>query len=99
MPEDLVLNGEFSRIGKFETVRPEQLDAVVLPWIMRGGDDDTCGETVGVGKEGNSGGGDDTGALDRRSSGSQAGSQRGRDPITGFAGIHAQKNAGQGSCG
>ncbi len=43
---DLVLD----LIGELHAVRSEELDAIVLPGIVRGGDDDAGGKAVGVGR-------------------------------------------------
>ena len=54
---------EFGCVGELVAVGAEELDAVVLPWVVGGGDDDTGGEAVGLGEEGDGGCGDDAGGL------------------------------------
>jgi hypothetical protein len=47
---------------------------------VRGGDDDAGGEAVGVGEEGDGGGGDDAGGFDGGAAGGEAGGEGGGDP-------------------
>jgi hypothetical protein len=61
--EDFGFDGEFGGVGELVAVGAEELDAVVLPGIVRGGDDDAGGERVRAGEEGDGGGGDDAGGL------------------------------------
>ena len=58
MVQDFVFNGQFERIGELEAVAAEELDAVVVPGIVGGGDDDAGAEAVGAGEKGDGGGGD-----------------------------------------
>ncbi len=62
--KDFVFHGELERVGEFEAVAAEELDAVILPGIVGGGDDDAGLKAVGAGEKGDGGGGDDAGALD-----------------------------------
>ncbi len=64
MLEDFVFDGELGGVGEFVAVGAEDLDAVVLPGIVRGGDDDAGREAVGAGEMRDGGGGDDAGTLD-----------------------------------
>ncbi len=94
MAEDLFFDGDFGGVGEFEAVGAEELDAVVLPGIVGGGDDYSGGEFVGVGEEGYGGGGDDSGGLYGGASGDEAGGEGGGDPGAGFAGVHAEEDFG-----
>ena len=78
--EDLVFDGDLGGVGELVAVGAEELDAVVLPGIVRGRDDDAGGEFVRAGEEGDGGGGDDAGALDGGSAGGEAGGEGGGDP-------------------
>ncbi len=78
--EDLVFDGELSGVGKLVTIRAEDLDAVVLPGIVRGRDDDAGSKSVGARQEGDGRCGDDAGALDRGSASSQASRKRSGNP-------------------
>ena len=49
LAEDFGFDGEFGGIGKLEAVGAEELDAVILPGIVGGGDDDAGGEAVNMG--------------------------------------------------
>ena len=71
--EDFGFDGEFGGVGKLVAIGAEELDAIVLPGIVRGGDDDAGGEVVGAGEEGDGGSGDDAGALDGGPGGGEAG--------------------------
>ena len=64
--EDLALHGELEHVGELEAVGAEELDAVVLPGIVGGGDDDAGIEAVMAGEEGDGWGGDDARGLDLR---------------------------------
>ncbi len=97
LAEDLVLNRELSRVGQLVAVGAEDLDAVILPGIVRGGDDDTCRKTVRVREESNSRSSDDTSVLDRGAPGSEAGGERSGDPTSGFAGVHAEEDTRGGT--
>ncbi len=44
--EYLVLNRQLGCVSQLVAVRPKQLNAIVLPWIVRGGNDDSCTESV-----------------------------------------------------
>ena len=93
LAEDFVFDGEFGGVGELVAVGAEELDAVVLPGIVRGGDDDAGGEVVGVGEEGDGGSGDDAGALDGGAAGGEAGGEGGGDPVAGLAGVHAEEDS------
>ena len=78
--EDLVFDGEFGGVGEFVAVGAEELDAVVGPGIVRGGDDNAGTAVVSAREEGDRGGGDDAGALDHGATGGKAGGEGGVDP-------------------
>ena len=94
MAEDFGFDGDFGGVGEFEAVGAEELDAVVLPGIVGGGDDYTGGEFVGVSEEGDGGSGDDSGGLYGGASGDEAGGEGGCDPGAGLAGVHAEEDFG-----
>ncbi len=98
LAEDLVLDGEFGGVGELIAVGAEELDAIVLPGIVRRRDDDAGGEFMRAGEEGDGRGGDDAGALDSGARGEEAGGESGGDPVAGLAGVHAEQDAG-GLCG
>ena len=62
--QDLVFHGQFDRVGQLESVAAEELDAVVLPGIVRGGDDDAGVEAVRAREKRDGRSGDDAGAFD-----------------------------------
>ena len=76
--------------------RAEELDAVVLPGIVGGGDDDAGLEAVGAGEEGDGRGGHDAGAFDAGSGGAKTGGEGGGDPGAGLAGVAAEDDFGLG---
>ena len=78
--EDFVFHGQFHYVGQLEAVRAEELDAVVLPGIVRGGDDDPGLKSVLADEEGDGGRGYDAGAFDAGSGGAEAGGDGGGDP-------------------
>ena len=94
MAEDFFFDGYFGGVGEFEAVGAKELDAVVLPGIVGGGDDYSGGEFVAVGEEGYGGSGDDSGGLYGGASGDEAGGESGCDPGAGFAGVHAEEDFG-----
>ena len=65
--EDLVFHRQLDRVGELEAVGAEELDAVVAPGIVRGGDDHAGVEAVRARQEGDGRGGHDARALDARS--------------------------------
>ena len=91
--EDLFLDGEFGGVGQLVAVGAEELDAVVLPGIVRGGDDDAGSEAMGAGEEGDGGGGDDAGAFDESTTRGEAGGEGGGDPVGGFARVLPDQDA------
>ena len=91
--EDFGFDGQLGRIGQFVSVGAEELDAVVLPGIVRGGDDDAGGKFVRACKEGDSGSGNDSRAFDRRAAGNQASGQRGGDPVGGLSRVLSDQDA------
>ena len=91
--EDFGFDGEFGGVGKLVSVGAEELDAVVLPGIVRGGDDDAGGKAVRAGEEGDGGSGNDARALDGRAAGGQARGQRGGDPVGGLARVLSDEDA------
>ena len=91
--EDLGFDGEFGRVGQLVAIGAEELDAVVDPWIVRGGDDDASRKFVRASEECDGGRGNDARALDGRAGGNQARGQRGGDPVGGLARVLSDQNA------
>ena len=83
-------------IGEFHAVGAEELDAVVLPGIVGGGDDDAGGEAVGAGEVGDAGGGEHAGAGKAASGVAQAAGQGFSNPGGGFAGVLPEDDPGAG---
>ena len=93
--EDFVFDGELDGVGELEAVGAEELDAVVLPGIVRGGDDDAGVEAVLCGR-----------GRRRRGWGrrrristlcaclAEAGGEGGGDPGAGLAGVAAEEDFG-----
>ena len=95
MAEDFGFDGELGGVGELVAVGAEELDAVVLPGIVRGGDDDAGGEAVGAGEEGDGGRGDDAGdSRPMAPPAVEAGGEGGGDPVGGLAGVLAEEDAG-----
>src|ERR1700677_2382064 len=92
--EDLVLHGQFHLIGKFEAIRAEELDAVVAPGIVRGGDDHAGAEPMGMREKCDCGGRHNAGAFNAGSGSAQAGGKSGGDPGARFARVTAQNDGG-----
>ncbi len=88
-----VFDAEFGFVGELVAVVGEDLDAVVLPGIVAGGDDNAGGEAVVVGEEGDGGGGEDAGGGYVGTGGAEAGGEGGGDPRAGLAGVHAEDDA------
>src|SRR5580704_3186287 len=97
MAEDFGFDGEFGGVGEFVAVGAEELDAVVLPRIVRGGDDDAGGEAVGAGEEGDGGSGDHARGFDGGASGGEASGEGGGDPVGGFSCVLTNEDAGTGT--
>src|SRR5579863_2032679 len=94
MVQDLVLHSQLGRIGEFEPVAAKELDAVILPRIMRSGDYDAGLKTMSAGEKCNCRSGDDSCALDIRSRFPEACGESGRDPWARFARIAPQNHLG-----
>ncbi len=90
--ENLFFDRDLGRVGELVAVGAEELDAVVLPWIVRGGDDDSGREAVLARQKGDGRGGDDAGALDRGSAGDETRGKRGGNPRSGLACVHSKQN-------
>jgi hypothetical protein len=95
MAEDFGLDGDFGGVRELEAVGTEKLDAVVLPGIVRGGDDNACGKVVRAGEEGDGGSGDDSGGFDGGATGREACGKGGGDPVRRLAGVLADEDAGR----
>ena len=80
---DLVLDF----IGELHAVGSEELDAIVLPGIVGGGDDDAGGKAVGAGEIGDAGGGEHSGTGEAASGVAQAAGDGFGDPAAGLAGV------------
>ena len=92
--KDFVFHGQLQGVDELEAVGAEELDAVVAPRIVRGGDDHAGVKAVLAGQERDGGRGYDAGALDAGSGRAQAGGERGGDPGARFAGIAAEEHGG-----
>ena len=92
--EDFVFHGQFHRIGQFEAVRAKELDAVVLPGIVRSRDHHACVETVRAREKRDRRRGHNARAFDLCACLAQALCQRGRDPRSGLARVAAEKHPG-----
>jgi hypothetical protein len=97
--EDLPLDRQLGCVGQLVAIGAEELDAVVLPGIVRGRDDHARGEAMRVGEVRDRRRGDDPGVLDRSSAGCEARGQARRNPVGGLAGVHAEEDVGlRGAC-
>ena len=90
--EDFFFHRKLDRVGQLESVSAEELDAVVVPWIVGSGDDDAGVEAVSARKERDGGCGDYAGALDDGTCLAQASGKCGGDPRAGLAGVAAEEN-------
>ena len=94
--QDLVLHGQLDRVGELEAVGAEELDAVVAPGIVRGGDDHAGLKSMSAGKKGDGRSGHNARALDADAGLTQAGGERGGNPGAGLAGVAAEDHFGLG---
>src|ERR1700683_442646 len=92
--EDFILNAEFGFVGQLVTVTAKDLDAVVLPGIVRGGNHHAGGESVTAREERDGRRRDHAGALDLCAAFAETCGKDGGDPWAGFASIHAKDDAG-----
>jgi hypothetical protein len=92
--KDFTLHGEFKSVGELEAVGSEELDAVVLPWIVRGGDDNAGVEAMMAGEEGDGRGGDDAGGFNLGASFTETCGESGGDPGAGLACVAAKDDFG-----
>jgi hypothetical protein len=92
--QDLVFHGQFNRICELETVGAEELDAIVLPGIVRSGENDAGLESMRSGEEGDRRGRHNTGAFNVRSRLAQAGGKSGGDPGAGLARVASENYSG-----
>ncbi len=92
--QNLLFHGQFQGIRQLEAVGAEELDAVVAPGIVRGGDDRAGVESMAARQEGDGRRGHNARALDARSGFAQARSKGGRDPRAAFARVAAQNHPG-----
>ena len=95
--KDLVLHGQLKRIGQFESVASEELDAIVDPGIVRGRDDHAGVKAVRARQESNRRSRHNAGTLHVCSCPAQSSGKRGRDPRARFAGITTQDDSRLGS--
>ena len=91
--KDLLLDGEFARVGQFVTVPGENFDSVIRPGIVRGGDHDAGIEPARAGQISNAGRGDDSGTLDFDAVGRKPEGNAIGDPVAGLASVLADHNA------
>ena len=96
--EDFVFHGQLDRVGQLEAVGAEELDAVVAPGIVGGGDDNARLKPMGAGEEGDGRGGHDAGAFNAGAGGAQSGGEGGGDPGAGLAGVAAKEDGRLGRC-
>src|SRR5580692_2498533 len=91
--EDFSFNSQFGGIGELESVGTEELDAIVLPGIVGGRDDNSGSEAARAGQEGNSRSSDDACRLDRctDAGGHNTRRNRGSYPDAGLASIHTEQ--------
>ena len=90
---DFLFDGEFDFVGELVAVAAEDLDAVVAPGIVRGGDDDAGAEAVLAGQEGDGWRSEDAGGGDLGATGAKAGGECGGDPGAALAGVHTHDHA------
>src|SRR5271166_1823226 len=90
LAEDFVLDAEFSLIGQFVSVAAENLDAVIVPGIMRRGNDDSGGELVLMCEVRDGWSCDHAGILYECAALDEAGSEDRGNPGARFAGVHAE---------
>ena len=94
--EDVGLDGVFQFVGEFVAVSAEDLDAVIVPGIVRGGDDDAGRIAGGPHQVGNAGGRNDARAGNLHAGGFQAGSEHLADPRAGLARVLTDDDASAG---
>ena len=94
--ENLLFHGQFNRVGQLESVGAEELDAVVLPGIVRCRDDHAGVEAVRAGKKRDGRCSDDACAFHLRARPAQGLGERGGDPGAGLACVAAEQNLGLG---
>ncbi len=94
--EDFGFDFVFDLIGEFHAVAAEELDAVILPGIVGGRDDDSGGKAVGAGEIGYAGSGEHSGADEAASGIAQAARDGFCDPAAGFAGVLPEYDLGVG---
>jgi hypothetical protein len=92
--EDFFFDGEFAGVGELEAVAGKNFDAVVGPGIVRGGDDDAGGHAAGARQKGDSGSGDDAGAVHVDADGGETLGDAVGDPAAGFASVLADDGLG-----
>ncbi len=92
--KNLVFHGQFHRVGQLEAVRAEELDAVVLPRIVRCRDHHARMETMRAREKRDRRRGDNARAFNLCAGFAQACGQRGRDPRAGLARVAAEKHFG-----
>ena len=88
--EDFGLDFVLDFIGELHAIVAEELDAIILPGIVRGGDDDAGGKAVGAGEVGDAGSGEHSGADEAASGIAQTAGDGFGDPAAGFAGVLAE---------
>jgi hypothetical protein len=91
---DAGFEGFFDGIGEFHSSVGEKLNAVVVKRIVRSGNDHAGFEIVLAHEAGDTGSGDDASEGNRSAALSQAGGEDGSDVRAGFAGVHADEDAG-----
>ena len=87
MAENLPLDLQLGRVRQLVAIAAKYLDPVVLPGIMRSGNDDPSSELMLARQESHAGSGDNPSVQYLRSPALQSGGNHGRNPGTGFSGI------------
>ena len=90
--EDFLLDEVFFGIGQFEAVVAEDLEAVVLVGIVRGGDNHAGDERTGAREVGDAGSGDDAGIMYANALAGQASGHHLRDPRSALARVGADQD-------
>src|SRR4051794_3226784 len=93
MTEDIGFDLQFHFVRELVAIVAEDLDAVVLPGIVGGGDDDAGGKIAGAGEVGDAGRGDDAGGFGLHAAGGEASGNGLRDPVGGLTRVLPKEHA------
>src|SRR6185436_5654389 len=94
--KNFLLDREFARVRKLETVAGENLDAIVGPWIVRGGDHDPGIEFSRAREISNTGSGDHARAVNLDTNRMQSESEAIGDPTARLTRVLTNDGAGFG---